>query len=294
MLISSKVPCFSQEQVSCSIFNIDRKSLPFPWVNSSPGLFYGNRTLRTLAEAINLFMEARESGLKDSKSECRSIHIRTDQGRAIFCLLGVSFYEINRQWSVLSDTVCQDVFGPPFPSQWLSHCGSFSTWVCPRLTRKGNALNTTPWTKSQTNNLIPHFFSTRFDTFHNQTYSTPTMLKRKSTAGEAAVAETRPRRSLRNAQPASEPEPVAASTPTVKESKKAQTKNTPKAAVKRGGRKTPQKVEEEPVGLFFISVSGWKGLFSTNAMSLPLAISTHDLAMPSPPAPNHTTSPSLT
>lgn len=180
------------------------------------------------------------------------------------------------------------------PSQWLSHCGSFSTWVCPRLTRKGNALNTTPWTKSQTNNLIPHFFSTRFDTFQNQTYSTLTMLKRKSTAGEAAVAEARPRRSLRNAQPASEPEPVAASTPTVKESKKAQTKNTPKAAVKRGGRKTPQKVEEEPVGLFFISVSGWKGLFSTNAMSLPLAISTHDLAMPSPPAPNHTTSPSLT
>lgn len=144
------------------------------------------------------------------------------------------------------------------------------------------------------NNLIPHFFSTRFDTFQNQTYSTLTMLKRKSTAGEAAVAEARPRRSLRNAQPASEPEPVAASTPTVKESKKAQTKNTPKAAVKRGGRKTPQKVEEEPVGLFFISVSGWNGLFSTNAMSLPLAISTHDLAMPSPPAPNHTTSPSLT
>lgn len=110
MFISSKVPCFSQEQVSCSIFNIGRKSLPFPWVNSSPGLFYGNRTLRTLAEAINLFIEARESGLKDSRPECRSIHIRTNQGRAIFCLLGV---EINRQWSVLSGTVCQDDFGPP-------------------------------------------------------------------------------------------------------------------------------------------------------------------------------------
>lgn len=156
------------------------------------------------------------------------------------------------------------------PSQWLSHCGSFSTWVCPRLTRKGNALNTTPWTKSQTNNLIPPFFSTRFDTFQNQTYSTLTMLKRKSTAGEAAVAEARPRRSLRNAQPASEPEPVAASTPTVKESKKAQTKNTPKAAVKRGGRKTPQKVEEEPVGLFFISVSGWKAFFRQTPCLFPL------------------------
>ncbi|KAK0738013.1 PUA-like domain-containing protein [Schizothecium vesticola] len=71
------------------------------------------------------------------------------------------------------------------------------------------------------------------------------MSKRKSTAAEVAVAEARPRRSLRNAQPASEPEPVAASTPAAKELKTVQPKNTPKAVVKKGGRKTPQKVEEE-------------------------------------------------
>jgi len=139
----------------------------------------------------------------------------------------------------------------------LSHCGSLqTTWVCPRLkTRKGNALNTTPWTKSQTNNLISYIISTRFDAFQSRAYSTLTMPKRKSTAAEVAVVEARPRRSLRNAQPASEPEPVAASTPAAKELKKVQPKSTPKAVVRKGGRKTPQKFEEESVR-FFSSLDG--------------------------------------
>lgn len=200
---------------------------------------------------------------------------RTDQGRAISFLLMVSCSEINQTMLECptvrhSVTIC--LWSAVAPLTRLSHCGSFSTWVCPRFeTRKGNALNTTtPGTKSQTNNLISYFFSTRFDTFQNRTYSTLTMPKRKSTAGEVAVAEARPRRSLRNAQPASELEPVAASAPAAKETKKVQPRNAPKAAaVKRGGRKTPQKVEEESVGFFFILASGWKGLFSTNAMSLP-------------------------
>lgn len=193
---------------------------------------------------------------------------RTDQGRAISFLLMVSCSEINQTMLECptvrhSVTIC--LWSAVAPFTRLSHCGIFSTWVCPRFeTRKGNALNTTPGTKSQTNNLISYFFSTRFDTFQNWTYSTLAMPKRKSAAGEVAVAEARPRRSLRNAQPASEPEPVAASAPAAKEAKKVQPKNAPKAAaVKRGGRKTPQKVEEESVGFFFILASGWKGLFSS-------------------------------
>lgn len=188
-------------------------------------------------------------------------------------------------------SVRRDIRSAISPLPRLPHCGSFSTWVCPRFdTRKGNALNTTPWTKSQTNNLISYFLSTRFDSFQNRTYSTLTMPKRKSTAGEATVAEARPRRSLRNAQPA---EPVAASAPAVKESKKAQTKDTARAVVKKGGRKTPQKVEEESVGFFFFSI-GMEGPFLDKRHVSSPPISTHDLAMPSPLAPKHTTSPSLT
>lgn len=181
-------------------------------------------------------------------------------------------------------SVRRDIRSAISPLPRLSHCGSISTWVCPRFdTRKGNALNTTPWTKLQTNNLISPFFLARSHSFHNLFYSTLAMPKRKSTAGEAAVAEAGPRRSLRNTQPATEPKPVAASAPAVKESKKVQAKSTPKAAVKRGGRKTPQRVEEETVGFFFIFVLGWKGLFSTNAMP-PLQYMIW--RCPHPPPPN--------
>ena len=116
--------------------------------------------------------------------------------------------------------------------------------LCPFLagalgrSRTGNALNTiTPGQNLKKPISFGIYFSGASQLRHSWKHSNLKMPKRKSTAAEAPLVEP-PRRSLRNAQPTSEP--VAA----VKEVKKQAKKALPK-----GGQKTPQKVEEELVRL---------------------------------------------
>lgn len=148
-----------------------------------------------------------------------------------------------------------------------------------RWSQTGNALNTiTPWTKSHKTNFIRISFFGASQLRHSWNHSSITMPKRKSTASEAPVAEP-PRRSLRNAQPASEP--VAA----VKEVKKQVKKALPK-----GGQKTPQKVEEESVCPVFLGFlcdleQGKQSVLDNQHVSPQFFKIGACLAMPSPTMP---------